>query len=57
MSIDDIKKKMSNSIGTRRNLVDFYRIKFGDEGSRKYIQAIKNLADSLAAYSLISYIL
>ena len=39
------------------DLVDFYRIRFGEGKSKTYINAINNLADSLAAYSLICYIL
>ena len=44
-------------MGQEMDLVDFYRIRFGEEKSKSYINAINNLADSLAAYSLVCYIL
>lgn len=56
-SIDYIKKKMQETMGQEMYLDDFYRMKFGAEKSKSYIQAINNLADSLAAYSLVCYIL
>jgi phosphatidylinositol 4-kinase len=56
-SIDYIKKKMAETSKTDMDLVDFYRIKFGECKSKTYKQAINNLADSLAAYSLVCYIL
>ena len=39
------------------DLVDFYKIRFGTPDSASYQAAIGNLADSLAAYSLVCYIL
>lgn len=39
------------------DLADYYRIKFGPVQSKTYKSAINNLADSLAAYSLVCYIL
>ena len=57
LSIDYIKQKMFDETQSNRNLVDFYRIKFGAIHSKKYKSAIKNLVDSLAAYSLVCYIL
>lgn len=56
-SIDYIKRKMTEKTGRDLDLVDFYKIKFGEPKSKNYKQAINNLADSLAAYSLVCYIL
>ena len=60
-SIDYIKKKMQQVSGQDLDLYQFYRRRFSDpryEGSeKKYKEAICNLADSLAAYSLVCYIL
>ena len=56
-SIDYIKKKMQETLGQELDLVDFYRMRFGDEKSKSYQDAMNNLADSLAAYSLVCYIL
>ena len=58
-SIDYIKRKLQEENGGSEelDLVDFYRIRFGPEKSKFYKQAIDNLADSLAAYSLVCYIL
>lgn len=57
MSIDYIKRKMTEKSGRDMDLVDFYKMKFGEPSSQTYKRAIKNLADSLAAYSLVCYIL
>ena len=60
-SIDYIKKKMQQVSGREVDLYMFYRKRFYETrygGSElKYKQAINNLADSLAAYSLVCYIL
>ena len=56
-SIDYIKQKMSNATGREMDLLDFYKMRFGEEKSKPFKRAIDNLADSLAAYSLICYIL
>ena len=56
-SIDYIKRKMTEKTGRDLDLIDFYQIKFGEPKSKTYKQAIDNLADSLAAYSLVCYIL
>jgi phosphatidylinositol 4-kinase len=57
-SIDYIKKKMQDILQEQDlDLVDFYKMKFGKETSKSYKSAINNLADSLAAYSLVCYIL
>jgi phosphatidylinositol kinase/protein kinase (PI-3 family) len=55
-SIDYIKKQMSETTGRDMDLVDFYRIKFGRYEGERYKKAIENLADSLAAYSLVCYV-
>lgn len=52
-SIDYIKKKMIEATGRDMDLVDFYKLKFGSQ----FKSAVNNLADSLAAYSLVCYIL
>ena len=52
-SIDYIKKKMIEATGRDMDLVDFYKLKFGSQ----FKNAVNNLADSLAAYSLVCYIL
>jgi phosphatidylinositol kinase/protein kinase (PI-3 family) len=44
---------MQESTGEDLDLVDFYQMKFG----KQYKEAVNNLADSLAAYSLVCYIL
>ena len=49
-SIDYIKKQLEPEM----DLGDFYRLRFGEKGLAK---AVDNLADSLAAYSLVCYIL
>ena len=56
-SIDYIKRKMKEKTGKDMDLVDFYHMRFGDASSSSHKQAVKNLADSLAAYSLVCYIL
>ena len=56
-SIDYIKKRIAEKTGRDMDLVDFYRIRFGNPDSKSYKQAIHNLADSLAAYSLVCYFL
>lgn len=55
MSIDDIKRKMKEVCGRELDLSVFYKLNF--DTPRKYNQAINNLIDSLAAYSLVCYIL
>ena len=47
---------MSENTGRDMDLVDFYRIKFGRCDGERYKKAIENLADSLAAYSLVCYV-
>ena len=54
-SIDYIKRKLHEATGTEMDLFDFYKIRFGS--GHPYKVAIDNLADSLAAYSLVCYIL
>ena len=61
MSIDYIKQKLTKIAEKEVSLYDFYQVKFNnslDANHKKiYQSAINNLADSLAAYSLICYIL
>jgi phosphatidylinositol 4-kinase B len=53
-SISSIKEKM----GGKSTLLDFFKMQFGpDKKSRKYKVAQQNFIRSLAAYSLICYIL
>lgn len=59
-SIDYLKKKMQSVTGREVDLLHFYRMKFKDTSSGSettFKQAVCNLADSLAAYSLVCYIL
>jgi len=57
-SIDYIKKKMQSETGNSElDLVDFYKMRFGEPNTKTYKMAIENLTDSLAAYSLVCYIL
>jgi phosphatidylinositol 4-kinase B len=44
---------MIEATGRDMDLVDFYKLKFGSQ----FKNAVNNLADSLAAYSLVCYIL
>lgn len=48
---------MKEKTGKDMDLVDFYHMRFGNTNSNAHKQAVKNLADSLAAYSLVCYIL
>lgn len=59
MSIDYLKRKMTENSGINPDnvLVDFFKMRFGSPTSANYKRACKNLADSLAAYSLVCYIL
>ncbi len=53
LSIHSIKEK----IGLNSHLVDYFRIQFGKEKSDRYKKAKDNFCNSLAAYSLVCYIL
>ena len=60
MSIDYLKRKMPKVDDKDNDLEYFYKSNFGyykNKKSKKFKQAINNLADSLAAYSLVCYIL
>ena len=59
MSIDYLKQKMKAVSGRDMDLCDFYKMTFGhgSDSEKKYKRAINNLIDSLAAYSLVCYIL
>ena len=53
LSIDSIKKKM----GAESKLVDYFYKQFGEQKSKKFRRARDNFLSSLAAYSLVCYIL
>ena len=53
LSIHSIKEK----IGLNSLLVDYFRIQFGKDKSDRYKKAKDNFCNSLAAYSLVCYIL
>eukprot|EP00356_Strombidium_inclinatum_P001737 CAMPEP_0170511186 /NCGR_PEP_ID=MMETSP0208-20121228/66167_1 /TAXON_ID=197538 /ORGANISM="Strombidium inclinatum, Strain S3" /LENGTH=219 /DNA_ID=CAMNT_0010794703 /DNA_START=2067 /DNA_END=2722 /DNA_ORIENTATION=- len=61
LSIDYIKKKLHQITGKEQDLAYFYKLRFANPAEphweKKFKAAINNLADSLAAYSLVSYIL
>jgi phosphatidylinositol 4-kinase B len=56
LSIDYLKRKMIEKGGSG-SLSEYFEVNFGKIGTPGYVQAQKNFADSLAAYSLVSYIL
>lgn len=53
LSIDSIKKKM----GPQARLMDYFKTQFGDPNSKKFNKARNNFCKSLAAYSLVCFIL
>ena len=53
LSIDSIKKKM----GAESKLVDYFLQQFGNSKSKKFRRARDNFLSSLAAYSLVCYVL
>lgn len=53
LSIDSIKKKM----GKNQLLIDFFKQQFGGVKSKQFRSARDNFCQSLAAYSLLCYIL
>jgi len=53
LSIDSIKKKM----GVDAKLVDYFYKQFGEQKSKKFRKARDNFCSSLAAYSLVCYVL
>lgn len=65
LSVHSIKKTMTelsvksgeNSHGTVASLKDYFVKLYGDESSMRYRKAQKNFAKSLAAYSIICYVL
>lgn len=58
MSIDQIKKKFLKVLDKNIDLNQLYKIQFEySTNTKKYDQALDNFARSLAAYSLICYIL
>ena len=54
MSIDAIKKKMG---GGQAKLIDYFKGQFGRRKSKGYKKARSAFCNSLAAYSLVCYIL
>mmetsp|Transcript_23323 Transcript_23323/g.17750 ORF Transcript_23323/g.17750 Transcript_23323/m.17750 type:complete len:119 (+) Transcript_23323:1316-1672(+) len=38
-------------------LKDFFRLNFGKTASQEHVRSVKNFCDSLAAYSLVCYVL
>ena len=54
MSIDAIKQKLPKG---RQSLKDYFSINFGPEKGKLYKKAIAAFSSSLAAYSLVCYIL
>ncbi|KAI1297622.1 Phosphatidylinositol 4-kinase pik1alpha (PI4-kinase)(PtdIns-4-kinase) [Mortierella claussenii] len=61
ISIHSIKKdayaRRLNEVGVVFTLYDYFQQKFGDPASEKYIKAQDNFMRSLAAYSVITYVL
>ncbi|KAF9912246.1 Phosphatidylinositol 4-kinase pik1alpha (PI4-kinase)(PtdIns-4-kinase) [Lobosporangium transversale] len=61
ISIHSIKKdayaRRLNEVGVVFTLYDYFRQKFGDPASERYIKAQDNFMRSLAAYSVITYVL
>jgi len=53
LSIDSIKKKMDKN----SQLVDYFIKQFGDKKSKRFLKARDNFCKSLAAYSLVCFIL
>jgi len=53
LSIDSIKKKM----GKNSQIIDYFKQQFGNPKRQKFKQARSNFCKSLAAYSLLCYIL
>lgn len=57
LSIDHIRKMMHDTLGQRCDLYDYFRKNYGSPNSRRFLKAQKNFCNSLAAYSLVCYIL
>ncbi|KAF9974691.1 Phosphatidylinositol 4-kinase pik1alpha (PI4-kinase)(PtdIns-4-kinase) [Actinomortierella ambigua] len=61
MSIHSIKKdayaRRLNQVGVVYTLYDYFQQKFGDPSSERYLKAQDNFMRSLAAYSVITYVL
>ncbi|KAG0242546.1 Phosphatidylinositol 4-kinase pik1alpha (PI4-kinase)(PtdIns-4-kinase) [Actinomortierella wolfii] len=61
MSIHSIKKdayaRRLNQVGVVYTLYDYFQQKFGDPSSERYLRAQDNFMRSLAAYSVITYVL
>jgi len=57
LSLDMIGRVMKERYSKNCDLYDYFRINYGKPNSDPYRKAQNNFADSLAAYSLASYIL
>ena len=57
LSVDYIRKAMARKYGRSCDLFDYFVKNFGRVSSLPFKKAQKNFADSLAAYSLASYVL
>ncbi|CDW87840.1 phosphatidylinositol 4-kinase [Stylonychia lemnae] len=55
ISIDGIKRKLST--GPNAKLLDYFHKQFGDNKSKKFEKARDNFCKSLAAYSLVCFVL
>jgi phosphatidylinositol 4-kinase len=53
LSIHSVKEK----IGPNSMIIDYFKLQFGKEKSDRYKKAKDNFCNSLAAYSLVCYIL
>jgi phosphatidylinositol kinase/protein kinase (PI-3 family) len=54
LSVSSIKEKMN---GVNSRIIDYFRLQFGNEKQRAFKLARDNFCKSLAAYSLVCYIL
>lgn len=57
MSIHAIKEKRLEQTGQYSTLLDYFNEQFGPKGKKTRVAATENFCNSLAAYSLVCYIL
>jgi phosphatidylinositol kinase/protein kinase (PI-3 family) len=57
MSIHAIKEKRLEQTGQYSTLLDYFNEQFGPKGKKTRMAAQENFCNSLAAYSLVCYIL
>ena len=57
MSIHAIKEKRFEITGENSTLLDYFNEQYGGKKSKRQIKAVDNFCNSLAAYSLVCYIL